>query len=83
MTVSTAEARDQLAELINRAAYGKERVILTRRGKKLVALVPVEDLELLEKLEDEGDRQDAKVAIAEAEENGAKSLGELKQDLGL
>lgn len=43
--LSTVEARNQFADLINRVAYGKERVILTRRGKALVAVVPIEDLE--------------------------------------
>jgi prevent-host-death family protein len=37
--------------MINRAAYGKERIVLTRRGKDLVALVPLDDLKLLEELE--------------------------------
>jgi prevent-host-death family protein len=32
---------------MNRAAYGKEQVILTRRGRPFVALVPLEDIELL------------------------------------
>lgn len=44
-SISTVEARNQFADLINRVAYGKERVILTRRGKALVAMVPLEDLE--------------------------------------
>ena len=46
-TLSTAEARDQFSDVINRAAYGKERVVLTRRGKALVAVVPIEDVEWL------------------------------------
>lgn len=50
-TISTAEARHQFAELINQSAFGKERIILTRRGKKLCALVPIEVLEQLETLE--------------------------------
>ncbi len=51
ITISTAEARYQLADLINQSAFGKERIILTRRGKKLCALVPIEALERLEALE--------------------------------
>ena len=51
--LSTTAARDSFAEVVNRAAYGKERVVLTRRGKPLVAVVPIEDVELLEGLEDE------------------------------
>ncbi|MEP0914571.1 type II toxin-antitoxin system Phd/YefM family antitoxin [Leptolyngbya sp. GB1-A1] len=43
-SISTVEARNQFADLINRVAYGKERVILTRRGKALVAVVPLDDL---------------------------------------
>ena len=36
------EARAQLSELINRVGFGKERIVLTRHGKPLVALVPAE-----------------------------------------
>jgi len=82
-TLSTAEARDQFSDVINRAAYGKERVVLTRRGKALVAVVPIEDAELLRELEDRIDLEDARLAITEAEENGTISLDELKAELGL
>ena len=43
--MTTVEARDHFSDLINRAAYGKERIILTRRGKALAAVVPVEDID--------------------------------------
>lgn len=43
--IPVTEARAQLSELINRVGYGKERIILTRHGKPLVALVPAELLE--------------------------------------
>ena len=46
--LSTVEARDHFSELLNRVAYGKERIILMRRGKALVAVIPVEDLRRLE-----------------------------------
>jgi prevent-host-death family protein len=82
-TLSTAEARDQFSDVINRAAYGKERVVLTRRGKALVAVVPIEDVEWLRELEDRIDLEDARIAMAEAEEKGTISLDELKNELGL
>ncbi len=47
---STVEVRTQLSEVINRVAYGKERVVLTRRGKELVTIVPIEDMKRLELL---------------------------------
>jgi prevent-host-death family protein len=46
--LSITNARDSLAEILNRAAYAKEWLVLTRYGKRLVAVVPVEDRELLE-----------------------------------
>jgi prevent-host-death family protein len=63
--ISTVEARDQFADVVNRVAYGKERVILTRRGKELVAVVPIEDVRLLEELENRSDLEAARVALAE------------------
>jgi prevent-host-death family protein len=46
------ELRQNLLEAVNRAAFGKERVILTRRGRKLAGIVPYADVEFLEALED-------------------------------
>jgi len=66
--ISTAEARNGFADIINRASFGKERIVLTRRGKNLVAIIPVEDLELLEELEDRMDVAAAKAALAESKE---------------
>lgn len=57
-TVTTGEARQQLADLINRAAFGGERVILTRRGKRVAALISIEDLELIEALDFDDDPSD-------------------------
>lgn len=34
------EARARFSELVNRVGFGKERIVLTRHGKPLVALVP-------------------------------------------
>lgn len=67
---STAEARDRFAELVDRAGHGKERLILTDSGKPLVAVVPVEDLELLEDLEDERDSALLRERVAEWEAAG-------------
>jgi len=45
--MSTVEARENFSDLINKAAYGNQRVVLTRRGKPLVAVVSLGDLEQL------------------------------------
>lgn len=46
--IPVTEARGQLAELINRVAYGHERIVLTRHSKPVACLVPPEDLQRLE-----------------------------------
>lgn len=69
---SVVEARSQFAEVINQTSYGKERIILTRQGKDLAALISVEDLALFERLlEEEQDRldiQEAKSRLSNPEE---------------
>ena len=79
--ISTAEARNDFAGVINRASFGKERFVLTRRGKKLAAIIPVEDLELLEELEDRMDVDAARAALAEPVER--VSYQEMRRELGL
>lgn len=48
MNYPVSEARDRLGEIINKTAFGKERCILLRHGKPLVAIVPIEDLQKIE-----------------------------------
>jgi prevent-host-death family protein len=64
--IAAGEVRRDFAETVNRVAYGRERVVIHRRGKDLAALIPVEDLALLEELEDRRDLKDAERAVAEA-----------------
>ncbi len=78
--VSTVEARDKLSTIINRAAFGKERVVLTRRGKELAAVVPIEDVKLLEELEDRLDLEAAREAL---KEEGSIPWEKVKAELGL
>ena len=75
-----AELRNNLGEAVNRAAYGGERVILTRRGKGVVALVSLDDLSLLEELED---REDVRAALKARKEPGAIPLEKVKARLGM
>ncbi|HKA32068.1 MAG TPA: type II toxin-antitoxin system Phd/YefM family antitoxin [Candidatus Binatia bacterium] len=81
--VSTAAARKQISEVINRAAFGKERMILTRRGKEVAAVVPIEDVKVLEALEDRMDLEEARASLARAKGRRAISWTKLKKELGL
>lgn len=63
--VSTTDVRTNLANLINRACYGHERIRIGRHGRPVAALIGADDLELLEALEEARDAADydrAKVA---------------------
>lgn len=82
-TITIAEARDNLSDLYNRAAYGQERILLTRHGKGQVALIPVEDLEELEALEDMVDRELLRQAREENEREGTIPWEDVKAELGL
>jgi len=65
VAVPITDARDDFAELINRAAYGGERIVLTRRGKALAAIISAEDLDFFQELEDLNDVRAAQAALAE------------------
>lgn len=81
--IPTAEARERLSELINRAAYGKERVFLSRRGKPVAAVVSLDDVAVLQRLEDERDIADARVARAEARRKGTIALDDVLAEHGV
>ena len=82
-TISTVKARENFSDLVNRSAYGKDRVVLTRRGKGVVAVVPIEDLKLLEAMEDRLDIEDIEKALADPENKRAIPWDKVKKDLGL
>jgi len=78
-----SEARGEFSDLVNRAAYRHERVLLTRHGKAIAAIVPTEDLELLEALEDRDDIEAARAALADPDNQAQIPWEQVKADLGL
>lgn len=80
--IGVSDARDHLSEVVDRARYTHERVVLTKRGKDVGAIVSIEDLKLLEMLEDQLDIDMARKALAEAGEERIP-LQSLREKLGL
>jgi prevent-host-death family protein len=78
-----SEAREQFATIINQVAYGGDRVRLTRHGKAVAAVVPIEDVDFLEDLEDELDLELVREALADPENQTPVPWEEVKRDLGL
>lgn len=81
--ISTAEARKNMAELVNRAAYGGERFVVTRHGKELVAIVPVEDATLLDRLRGLLEKRDYEAALREIAETGTVPWADVRRELDL
>ncbi len=80
LEVGVHEIRANLAEVINRVAYGGERVILERRSKPVLALVSMQDLELLNALEDQAD---VKAALKARKDKGGVPLEKIKARLAM
>jgi prevent-host-death family protein len=81
--VTVADARSGLAELLNRVAYGKERLVITRHGREIAAIVPVEDLQVATRLRKFVARKDVARALAELDAGRSSPWEKLRGELGL
>jgi prevent-host-death family protein len=85
MRLNVVELRQSLAEILNRAEYQGERIVIHRRGKDAAAIISIEDLTLFERLiEDAEDCLDvnaARDALAESSER--IPYAEVRKRLGL
>lgn len=52
--LSIADARMGFSEVLNKVAYGKEIHVLTRRNRPIVALVSLDDLEIIKSHHQDG-----------------------------
>lgn len=82
-TVTMSHARQTLPEIVNRVAFGGERVVINRSGKEVAALISMKDLATLRMLEDRDDLKAARAAIAEAKKKGTVKWNQVKRELGL
>jgi prevent-host-death family protein len=67
--ISTADVRKNFSNIVNRVSFGKESIILTRRGEDIAALVGMNELRLLQEIEDRIDIADAIKALNEQGED--------------
>ncbi len=82
-SIPFSKARTHLTDIINEVAYGGERIIITRKKKQLVAIIPLEDLKALEAFENKIDLEDVKKALQDIEKHGTVSWEDTKRELGL
>jgi prevent-host-death family protein len=74
------KARQDFTDIANRVMFGNERIYIEKNNKPAVAVVPVNDAELLEALEDKIDLEEALKALKEP---GTIRLKDLKKKLGI
>lgn len=79
--LTVGEVRNNFSDISNRVAYAGERMIVDRYNKPLVALIPIEDLELLEALENAYDVKLARERLKTLKKGGTISLEELEKEL--
>lgn len=84
-TMTASDARNNLPEALNHVSYGGDRVLITRRGKVVGAIISARDLALLEALEDRYWAEIAGEALAEMRAQGEQPipLEQVKARLGL
>jgi prevent-host-death family protein len=65
--VTTKELRANLAEILNRVAFGGDQIVVKRHGKPFVAIVATYDLQACQALEDYSDAKAVERAMAAGE----------------
>ena len=75
-TITASKAREKFSALIDAIRVEDERVILTQYGRHVAALIPIDDLHLLEELEDRADL--AEVRRRMSRRAGSITLDELE-----
>ena len=83
--ITASKASQSFRETLNRVASKRERVIVRSQGKDVAAIVPMDDLAALEKLEDRQDLEQATRALADAKKKGERPIpwAKAKRKLGL
>ena len=73
-SVACPDAQERFDDLLERAVKHKDRVVLTRRGNPVAALVPIEDPNFLEAIEDQLDAEEFQRAKEEFERSGEPTI---------
>jgi len=79
---ATQKRRETFSHSLARVVSKRERFVVHRRGKAVAALIPLEDLALLEELEDQLDVREAARRLADPNDK-ALPYEQVRQELGL
>lgn len=82
-SASLQQIQTDLPAYLKLTTEDHERIILKDNGKEVAALVPFEDIQALEAIEDRLDLEDALISISEARNGNTTSWESLKKELGI
>ena len=63
MVITATELKKRFGETTSRVEYAGERIVVRRNGREAFALIPIDDLRLLEAIEDKIDVLAAKESL--------------------
>lgn len=78
--ISVTKVRENLADILGEVRYAHKRIKLSSNGKNIGAIIPLEDLELLEDIED---KIDIELAEQAEKDDTYYSLDQVLQENGL
>lgn len=78
--ITVTKARENLADILGEVRFAHKRIKLTSNGKGVGAIIPLEDLELLEAIED---KIDIELAEQSSKDDKTYSFDEILQEMGL
>ena len=81
--VTVRELRSRFSELMGRAAYGNEEIVVTKNGSEHVAIIGIDELNRFHELEDQLDAFMAERAGEEARKHGTIPHDEALRILGI
>jgi prevent-host-death family protein len=77
--VHATAARARWSEILSRVLYSGERVMLVRHGRIVAAIIPADDVQLLDRLVDERDIETARRALSAGGSGATRPWDELKR----
>jgi prevent-host-death family protein len=81
--VHATAARARWSDILNRVLYAGERVTIVRNGRPIAAVIPAEEVELLDRLVDQRDIETARRALRGGDGRQARSWDDLKTYWGM
>ena len=71
-TITTSQLREGLAHILNRVAFGEERIMVRRHGREIAVILPMKDWELLAAIENNRDTDEIQGLLAKLSDKMAR-----------